>query len=95
MLKKIERGYQAYGETENIAKEEELAHNAFNVAYSKTQRKNVFEIRVFNGKFAETQEEAVEHYKRSLGEGEVYDLLQDSMADAFRHKTSPGTSQQA
>ena len=36
MLKKIERGYQAYGETENIAKEEELAHNAFNVAYSKT-----------------------------------------------------------
>ena len=47
----------------------------------------MFEIRVFNGKLAETQEEAVEHFKKSLGEGEIFDMLQDGVADIFRNKS--------
>lgn len=93
LLKKVEFGYTAYGGNED-AIEEELSHNSFNVAYSQKQRKNVFEIRVFNGKLAETQEEAVEHYKRSLGEGEIFDVLGGGLAEAFSRGNTPvGSSQ--
>ena len=83
VLKKVNK-LNDYGENQEDKEEEELEHDELNIAYSKKQRKDVFEIRVFNGSFNETQEEAVKKFKDTINEKDIFNVLASGIGDLYR-----------
>jgi hypothetical protein len=89
VLKKIDK-VNDYGENDDDRDIEEPDHNEHGVGYSNKQRKNVFELRVFNGKLNETQDEAVSTFKKTMNEGDIFNVLSAGINDVYRDTPDEG-----